>query len=169
MQRIYSSLIISIILLTVFVTEAPAFATVDQADRIVVIKSKRVMMLMQNGEILKSYRIALGTNPYGHKVRAGDRKTPEGSYIIDSRNPNSAFHLSLRISYPSRDDVQRAEDLGVSPGGSIMIHGLKPQFAYLGKLHREKDWTEGCIAVTDKEIQEIWRLVPDGTPIVIKP
>ncbi|HSW64850.1 MAG TPA: L,D-transpeptidase family protein [Dissulfurispiraceae bacterium] len=169
MQRISGSITITISVLIALVLALPAFAKVDQADSIVVIKSKRVMMLMQNGEILKSYRIALGGNPSGHKVKAGDKKTPEGLYTIDSRNPNSAFHLSLRISYPSRDDLQRAEELGVSPGGSIMIHGLKPQFARLGKLHREKDWTEGCIAVTDKEIQEIWRLVPDGTPIVIKP
>lgn len=161
--------IITAIMLAAVMLAVPASAKVDQADSVVVIKSKRVLMLMQNGEILKSYRIALGGNPAGHKMKAGDKKTPEGSYVIDSRNPNSSFHLSLRISYPSRADVQRAEDLGVSPGGSIMIHGLKPQFAHLGKLHREKDWTEGCIAVTDKEIEEIWRLVPDGTPIVIKP
>lgn len=145
------------------------FAKVDQADRIVVLKGKRVMMLMQNGEVIKSYRIALGGNPYGHKVRAGDKRTPEGQYIIDTRNPKSAYHLSLRISYPAPDDLQNAERLGVSPGGSIMIHGLKPQYAHLDKAHRMEDWTEGCIAVTNREIEEIWRLVPDGTPIDIKP
>ncbi len=167
MQTIWRSVLAAILAILVFAV--PAFAKVDQADLIVVIKSKRVLMLMHNGEILKSYRIALGGNPTGHKIKAGDKKTPEGSYVIDSRNPNSAFYLSLRISYPSQTDVQRAGQLGVSPGGSIMIHGLRPQFAHLGKLHREQDWTEGCIAVTDREIEEIWRLVPDGTPIVIKP
>jgi murein L,D-transpeptidase YafK len=144
-------------------------AKVDQADRIFVLKGKRVMMLMQNGEIIKSYRIALGGNPYGHKVKAGDKRTPEGSYIIDTRNPNSSYHLSLRISYPAPGDVEHAERLGVSPGGSIMIHGLKPQYAHFDRMHRMEDWTEGCIAVTNREIEEIWKLVPDGTPIEIKP
>jgi murein L,D-transpeptidase YafK len=145
-----------------------AFAKIEQADRIVVIKSKRVLMLMQDGAIIKSYRIALGSNPFGHKIKAGDKRTPEGKYIIDARNPNSSYHLSLRISYPSQADLENAERLGVSPGGSIMIHGQKPQYAHLGKLHRLEDWTDGCIAVTNREIEEIWRLVPNGTPIEIK-
>jgi len=148
---------------------AAAARTDQQADQIIVIKSKRVLMLMQNGEILKSYRVALGKQPVGAKSRAGDFKTPEGHYSIDSRNPNSSYHLSLRISYPNSRDLQQAESFGVSPGGSIMIHGQKPQYAHLGKLHRMEDWTEGCIAVTDREIEEIWRLVPDGVPIDIKP
>ncbi len=167
MQTIWRAVLAATLAMLVFAV--PAFAKVDQADRIVVIKSKRVLMLMQNDEILKSYRIALGGNPTGHKVKAGDKRTPEGNYIIDTRNPNSSFHLSLRISYPGPGDVENAERLGVSPGGSIMIHGLKPQHAHLDKMHRMQDWTEGCIAVTNREIEEIWRLVPDGTPVMIKP
>lgn len=155
-------------MLALLIMAAPAGAKIEQADRIVVIKHKRILMLMQNGEIIKSYRIALGGNPNGHKVRAGDKRTPEGQYIIDARNPNSSYHLSLRISYPGPADLENAERLGVSPGDSIMIHGQKPQYAHLGKMHRLEDWTEGCIAVTNREIEEIWKLVPDGTPIEIK-
>ena len=101
-------------------------------------------------------------------ARAG-YKTPEGSYIIDSRNPHSQFHLALHISYPNDADRARARRLGVNPGGDIMIHGLPPQWAWLGAAHRKTDWTLGCIAVTNPEIEEIWALVRIGTPIEIKP
>jgi len=144
-------------------------ATFAQADKVVVIKSKRLMMLLQNGEILKTYRIALGKQPLGHKIHEGDHKTPEGSYILNSRNPKSKYHLSLAISYPNESDILNAQKRGMSPGGSIMIHGLSEDLATLGKLHRALDWTNGCIAVTNSEIEEIWQLIPDGTPIEIKP
>src|SRR5512139_1046321 len=95
-----------------------------KVDKVLVFKSKRVLILLREGEILKTYRIALGRQPKGHKTRAGDNRTPEGSYILDSRNPNSNYHLSIRISYPNETDLQNAQRLGVSPGGDIMIHGL---------------------------------------------
>jgi murein L,D-transpeptidase YafK len=139
------------------------------ADRIVIMKSEHTLTLMHEGKVLKSYKVALGTTPVGAKTRQGDGKTPEGLYVIDSRNSHSQFHLSLHISYPNAADRARAANLKVSPGGDIMIHGLAPSFAYLGALHRKTDWTLGCIAVTDPEIEEIWRLVPNGTPVEIKP
>src|SRR5262249_38595370 len=139
------------------------------ADRIVILKSEHTLTLMREGKVLKSYKVALGTTPVGAKTRQGDGKTPEGLYVIDSRNSRSQFHLSLHISYPNAADRARAAKLKVSPGGDIMIHGLAPSFAYLGALHRKTDWTLGCIAVTDPEIEEIWRLVPNGTQVEIKP
>jgi murein L,D-transpeptidase YafK len=140
-----------------------------QADRIVVVKSQRTLALLRAGKQLKVYKVALGGDPLGPKTREGDNKTPEGAYIIDSRNAHSQFHLSLHISYPNAADRARARRLGVNPGGDIMIHGLPPQWAWLGAAHRKTDWTLGCIAVTNPEIEEIWALVPIGTPIEIKP
>lgn len=119
--------------------------------------------------VLKTYKIALGSNSVGPKTRQGDHRTPEGVYRIDSRNAHSRYHLALHVSYPSKEDLARAQKLGVSPGGDIMIHGLPDAYAYLGALHTKYDWTDGCIAVSNPEIEEIWKLVPIGTPIEIKP
>jgi len=127
------------------------------------------MKLYLGEKLVKEYKVALGGDPIGPKHQQGDRKTPEGSYTISGRNPQSQFHLSLRISYPSAQDREWARQHNVNPGGDIMIHGLPPAFAYLGALHRQHDWTDGCIAVTNKEIEEIWTLVPVGTKIEIKP
>jgi murein L,D-transpeptidase YafK len=145
------------------------YASFNKADKVVLIKGKRVLLLMRQGEIFKSYKVALGKEPNGHKTKAGDKKTPEGTYILDSRNPDSKFHLAIHISYPKESDILNAQRQGVPPGGDIMIHGLPPDLGRVGKLHRLSDWTNGCIAVTNNEIEEIWRLVPDGTPIEIKP
>jgi murein L,D-transpeptidase YafK len=146
-----------------------ASATLVKADKVVVIKSKRLLMLMRDGEILKAYRVSLGKQPNGHKTIAGDKRTPEGSYIVDSRNSDSKFHKSLHISYPNKSDIINARKHGISPGGDIMIHGLPDSLGNIGKIHRTWDWTDGCIAVTNPEIEEIWQLVPDGTSIEIKP
>jgi len=150
-------------------TEAGNTAATAQADRIVIAKSERTMTLMQAGKVLKTYKVALGTNPVGAKRRQGDGKTPEGLYTIDSRNAHSQYHLSLHISYPNAADRANAAKLKVSPGGDVFIHGLPPAYSYLGPLHRKYDWTLGCVAVTDSEIEEIWRLVPNGTVVEIKP
>jgi len=139
------------------------------ADKILVLKGDRRLVLLKDGRPIKSYRIALGWSPIGPKVREGDGKTPEGTYRIDSRNPNSGFHRALHVSYPDDQDRARARKLGVSPGGAIMIHGMKNGFGWIGRLHRFVNWTNGCVAVTDREIGEIWRAVPDGTPIEIRP
>lgn len=134
-----------------------------------VLKSARTLTLFRDGKVLKVYRVALGTNPVGPKIRQGDGKTPEGLYTISGRNEHSQFHRSLRISYPSAADRERAKKLGVNPGGDIFIHGLPPQWAWVGAAHRQKDWTLGCIAVTNSEIDEIWASVPTGTPVEILP
>jgi len=140
-----------------------------RADRVVVEKAKRQLHLFASGKVLRTYPIALGGNPIGVKTREGDRKTPEGIYLIDGRNARSAYHLALHISYPSPADVERARRTGVNPGGDIMIHGIRNGFGWIGKLHRLADWTRGCIAVTNPEIEEIWAAVPDGTPIELRP
>lgn len=131
-------------------------------------KSKHTMMLMAKGHVLKVYKVALGRGTAGRKVRDGDNKTPEGEYVIDQKNAKSRFHLALHISYPNAADAKRAHDAGVDPGGAIMIHGLEDVFGWLGPLQHDVDWTEGCIAVSNSEIEEIWRLVPVGTPIEIQ-
>jgi tetratricopeptide (TPR) repeat protein len=139
------------------------------ASKILIEKTERRLTLFSKDKVLKSYKIALGGNPNGPKEKKGDNKTPEGTYMIDSRNGDSRYHLSLRISYPNEKDKKRAKELGVSPGGNIMIHGLKNGFSRIGDLHTELDWTNGCIAVTDEEIEEIARLAPNGTIVEIKP
>jgi len=138
-------------------------------DRILIEKSTRRLMLISQGEVLKSYKIALGGDPIGPKERQGDNKTPEGTYVIDARNKDSRFHLSLHISYPNERDKNRARELGVSPGGDIMIHGIKNGFSWVGDAHTGVDWTNGCIAVTDQEIEEIDKLAPNGTIVEIRP
>ncbi|MBS1857246.1 MAG: L,D-transpeptidase family protein [Acidobacteria bacterium] len=134
-----------------------------RADRIVVHKARRELLLLRGNSILRAYRIALGRDPIGHKQCEGDGRTPEGDYLIDRRNPRSRYHLALHISYPNDADRARAAALGADPGGDIMIHGLKDG------QPRDGDWTQGCIAVTNAEMEEIWSLVPDGTPIHIEP
>ena len=142
---------------------------VPRVDLVVVNKSRRELLLISRGAVLRSYRIALGFDPIGHKLQEGDGRTPEGRYTIDRRNPQSGYHLSLRISYPRPADRLRAEGLGVDPGGDIMIHGLPNGVAAGERGHPERDWTRGCMAVTDSEIEEIWDLVDDGTAIEIHP
>jgi len=139
------------------------------ADSMVLDKSDRRLTLYHDGRLVKTYEVALGKNPVGTKVRRGDSRTPEGLYFIEGRNPRSKYHLSLRISYPADRDRMRAAKLGVSTGGDIMIHGLPKAFQSVGSLHRQQDWTEGCVAVTNDEIEEIWRSVPNGVWILIKP
>ena len=138
-------------------------------DRILVEKSARRLSIFCKGKKLKSYRVALGRNPIGPKEQEGDMKTPEGLYKIDSRNPQSAYHLALHVSYPSNEDSARAADRGVSAGFDIMIHGIENGGGWIGAFHRWHNWTAGCIALTDEEIEELWRVTPDGTPIEIQP
>jgi murein L,D-transpeptidase YafK len=142
-----------------------------KAAKIVVYKAERRMDLFdKQGNPIRSYRVSLGKNPVGDKLQEGDGKTPEGKYYIDTRNPESRYHLSLRISYPNKSDLWRAKRLGVDPGGDIFIHGLPNNKSWMSwKYNKQKDWTDGCIAVNDKEIREIWEMVPDGIPIYIKP
>jgi murein L,D-transpeptidase YafK len=140
-----------------------------KADRIVVEKAARTMKLMRGSEVLRTYKVALSREPVGAKEREGDHRVPEGEYVIDSKNSHSRFHLALRISYPNAADMEKAHKRGVKPGGNIEIHGLDSKYAWVGSLQRQVDWTDGCIAVTNPEIEEIWRLVPVGTPLEIRP
>ncbi len=140
-----------------------------RADLVIVRKEERTLTPMSHGHVLTTYKIALGGSPVGQKTRQGDHKTPEGDYVLDRKNEKSRFYRSIHISYPNAEDRRRAAALGVDPGGDIMIHGLPNRFGWLGNLHRSMDWTDGCIAVTDEEMDEIWRAVPVGTPIEIDP
>ena len=139
------------------------------ADSIVVEKGQHRLSLYRQGTLLRTYLVALGQQPVGDKVRIGDKRTPEGLFHIEARNAQSRYHRALRISYPDAAHRSRARSLGVSAGGDIMIHGLPARQAWVGERHRDFDWTEGCIAVTNQEIDEIFTAVPVGTPILIKP
>ena len=138
-------------------------------DRVLVEKALRRLTLFQNGKPIKTYKIVLGKNPVGPKVQQGDGRTPEGIYFVDEKKSKSRFHLALHISYPNAADKARAESLGVPPGGDILIHGLRNGLGWLGPLHRLLDWTQGCIAVTNAEIEEIWKAVPNETVVEIVP
>lgn len=141
----------------------PSLAPSSQhADEIRVFKQERRMDLLRRGKVIRTYRILLGDAPVGHKRQQGDERTPEGRYSITFRNDKSRFHLSLRVSYPNEADRAQAEKRGVDPGGDIMIHGGTP-------IGYDRDWTDGCIALTNAQIEEVWRLVPIGTPILIEP
>lgn len=147
----------------------PPYGQGLKADLVIVEKAARRLSLVRRGFVFRTYRIALGKRPTEAKTREGDARTPEGVYLIDGRNPNSNFHLSLHISYPNSQDIARAAALGAAPGGMIMIHGLPNGVSAARIDHPNWDWTNGCIAVTDAEIEEIWRFVDDGTPIIIRP
>ena len=162
-----NSLRLLVILLTV--AQWTKAAQEIHADKVVVLKAKRTLILYRNGNMLHSYKVSLGSNPSGAKTRQGDGRTPEGNYILDRRNAKSQFYRSIHVSYPNAEDRARARKSGVSPGGDIFVHGLPNGYGALGRLHLAHDWTNSCIAVTNEEIDEIWNLVPDGTPIDIRP
>jgi murein L,D-transpeptidase YafK len=165
---IRSALLVAV---SLFQASAPpgSIAQHEKVDLIVVEKAAHTMTLMSKGNALKTYRVALSTVPVGAKERAGDHKVPEGKYTIDEKKPQSRLHLALHVSYPNAADRARAKKLGVEPGGEIEIHGLEKKYAWLGSLHREHDWTDGCIAVTDTKIEEIYPIVAVGTAVEIRP
>jgi murein L,D-transpeptidase YafK len=164
-----SSLVSTIATPTITHTPVVGIKGLVTADSIVVEKARRTLTLYSDGYAVRTYRVALGKQPSGDKVSRGDGKTPEGLYHVDFKNPQSKYHMALHISYPDVAHARRAAALGVSPGGDIMIHGLPAAYAKLGAEQADYDWTEGCIAVTDQEIEEIWHAVPPGAPIEIKP
>jgi murein L,D-transpeptidase YafK len=141
----------------------------QKADSILILKKDHVMKLLAGGKVIRTYKVALGQGGLAPKEREGDARTPEGRYTIDARYAVSHYHKALHVSYPNAEDRARAARLGVSPGGAIMIHGLPNGKGWVGAAHRLYDWTLGCIAVTDAEIDEIWNLVPVGTPVEIQP
>ena len=142
---------------------------IEQADRVVVVKSERKLYLMKEGRPLKEMDVALGLAPLGHKIRSGDSRTPEGIYTLDVRNPDSDFFLSMHVSYPNEADMDRAAELGVDPGGQIMIHGLPNELRFDEAYYAGRDWTDGCIAVSNANMIDIWLMTPDMTPIEIRP
>jgi murein L,D-transpeptidase YafK len=158
--------ILSLLLIVAFTASAAESVLID---KVLIEKKARRLTLLSKEKAIKTYKISLGRTSEGAKEKEGDNKTPEGIYKIDSRNEKSAYHLSLRISYPNEKDKKRAKKLGVSPGGNIMIHGIKNGLGWIGRFHTWLDWTKGCIAVTNKEIEEIYKLVPNGTVVEIRP
>ena len=140
-----------------------------EIDKIVVLKSERKLQAFSNGKLLKTYTISLGRNPVGTKEFEGDKKTPEGLYTINDKNPNSGFHKNLGISYPNQEDIKRAEKIGKPVGGDIKIHGIRNRMGIIGKFQRLSDWTAGCIALTNSEIDDLYEHTPIGTPIEIRP
>jgi murein L,D-transpeptidase YafK len=140
-----------------------------KADSVLILKKDHLLELLSGGKVIRTYHVALGTGGLAPKQKEGDARTPEGHYIIDSRNAQSHYYKALHVSYPNTKDRERAAKMGVAPGGAIMIHGLPNGMGKIGAAHRLYDWTLGCIAVTDAEIDEIWTMVPVGTPLEIRP
>jgi len=157
------------ILFLVLMLLPPCAFAIEKAHAVLVIKSESRMVLKRNGKIIGEYHVALGENPQGHKQSQGNERTPEGCYILDLKNEDSAYYRSIRISYPNEMDKKRARQLGVHPGGLIMIHGQKNGFGHMAHITQRSNWTDGCIAVTNKAMAEIWQAVDVGTPIEIKP
>ena len=145
-----------------------AFAE-QTADRVLVIKSKKRLYLIQDNEVFASYHVVFGENPKGHKQQQGDQRTPEGHYILGYRNVNSSFYKSIHISYPNKQDRIRARERGVSPGGDIMIHGQPNEWAWISPFSRFVNWTDGCIALSNRDMDAVWDAVRPGTPIEIRP
>jgi murein L,D-transpeptidase YafK len=149
--------------------EASEHPAAVKAARVLVLKHQHTLQLLRGGRVLKEYKVALGGSPVGPKTQQGDHKTPEGVYVLDSRNPQSQFYKSLHISYPTAVQRTAGRKRGVSPGGDVFVHGLPHAYRAIGAAHRLHDWTDGCIAVTDEEMDELWLAIPTGTPIEIRP
>jgi murein L,D-transpeptidase YafK len=159
----------ALVVALVLVLARPAGAALEIADRVVVHKAERKLHLMREGRVLRTFNVALGLSPKGHKRMEGDFRTPEGSYRLDGRKPDSEFFLAIQISYPNADDRRRAASEGVAPGGLIMIHGQPNRPKRPLEYYRTSDWTNGCIAVSNADMVDIWLMTPENTPIDIVP
>jgi murein L,D-transpeptidase YafK len=169
LKRFFIYVLISLIVTIAAYLNWPERRIDSRVGRIVVYKSQRIMNVYSpEGNLLKAYKIALGKNPTGDKQFEGDNKTPEGIYTINDKNPNSGYHKNLGVSYPNEKDIEEAKTFNKSAGGDIKIHGIRNYMGFIGKFHRLTDWTRGCIAVTDAEIDELYEHTPIGTPIEIK-
>ena len=172
MLRKYSMTSRTIIIFSSFlllVSGATSASNFPVADGVVIDKSDRVLHLLDDGEIIRTFKVALGMRPAGDKEREGDQKTPEGSYRLDTRNPNSDFFLSIHVSYPDASDRAAANAKGVPPGGAIMIHGQPNDPSRSEAYYKTQDWTNGCIAVSNSDMIDIWLMTGDNTPIEIRP
>lgn len=163
-----AALTVMTVLYVATIKSRPVDSGTESVDRIVVHKAKHEMVLLRAGKILRVYQVALGRGGLEAKQEAGDNKVPEGTYHIAGRNVASAYHRSLKIGYPTPRQLEDARARGIDPGGAIMIHGIRNGLGWIGPLHRQIDWTRGCVAVTNSEIEEIWQLVPNGTIIDIR-
>ena len=159
----------ALVLLAVPAIPAAAEEAEQHPDRILVLKSERKLMLMAGSEVLRTMDIALGLMPEGPKRREGDFRTPEGRYVIEAKKRDSDYFLSLKVSYPNAQDRELARQLGVDPGGQIMIHGLPNEPKYAESMYEGWDWTDGCIAVSNSDMVDLWRLIPVSLPIEIRP
>jgi murein L,D-transpeptidase YafK len=171
LKKIFNTLLILIIITLViyyFFPEEKLPSDV-KIDSLVIYKSKRELLAFSNGKLVKTYKISLGKNPIGDKEYEGDYKTPEGIYTINDKNPNSGYYKNLGVSYPNEKDIEYSKKLGKPTGGDIKIHGLRNKIGFIGKFHRWKDWTKGCIALTNEEVEELYQQVTIGTKIEIKP
>lgn len=167
---IYPTLFLSVIILSVYYFYPESKLASDiKIDSLVVYKSERKLFAYSNGKLIKTYKISLGKNPVGDKRFEGDKKTPEGIYFINAKNPNSGYYKNLGISYPDKQDIEFSKRLGKPTGGDIKIHGLRNGMGYIGKFQRWYDWTAGCIALTDREVDELYYSEEVGTQIEIKP
>ena len=172
MKKRYIIILIPAIIIFGFFAFSQKNKPIDKSitiTKIIVEKGKRKLHIYSSRKLIKTYKISLGRNHRGRKEFEGDKKTPEGLYYINDKNPNSGYHKNLGISYPNKKDLKHAKSIGKSAGGQIKIHGLKNSYGWIGKLHLIFDWTMGCIAVTNKEIDELYEFVKIGTPIEIKP
>lgn len=159
-----------ILLLVFFLALPPSLCAADQkADFVRVKKSESRLFLISGGEVFLAFDVVFGDNPVGHKKQEGDRRTPEGAYTLEKKLESSAYYKAIRISYPNKEDIARANAMGVNPGGRIMIHGQRNGYGHLGHIMQRYNWTEGCIAVTNEEMDAIWEAVDEGTPIEILP
>jgi murein L,D-transpeptidase YafK len=168
-KTLYIIIIFILGLLTYYLIPEKKLPNNVTVDKIMVYKSKRQLLVFTENVLLKTYTISLGENSIGGKEFEGDKKTPEGKYYINGKNLHSGYHKSIGVSYPNSMDVSNAKKNGKSPGGDIKIHGIKNGVGAIGKFHRWFDWTKGCIALTNDEIDELYYLVKIGTPIEIYP
>jgi murein L,D-transpeptidase YafK len=164
-----AAVIVAAIFAALSISHLHPAAPLPTADSILVVKHTHTLTLFRGGQPIKQYSVALGRGGLGPKQGAGDNKVPEGAYRIINRNPHSTFYRALRVGYPTPSQVAVARANGIDPGGDIMIHGIRNGLGWLGSAHRLIDWTKGCIAVTNPEMDQIWFAVPDGTPIQIRP
>ena len=171
-KSLCEKLLSSKLLLSLLVSTLPATIQAGEfpiADKVVIEKAARKLHLLQNGKAFRTFKIALGIRPVGDKKKEGDFKTPEGKYLLDSRNQNSDFFLSIRVSYPDEADRREASNRGVDPGGAIMIHGQPNEPTMSETYYRTQDWTNGCIAVSNSDMIDIWLMTGENTPIEIRP
>ncbi len=149
--------------------DSSSTSSLGKVDLVVVTKSEAKMVLMRNGKVMRQYQIAMGDRPKGHKLKEGDQRTPEGRYILDYKKSDSAYYRAIHISYPNDEDKLRAKALGISPGGQIMIHGQNPNSSLTPEEAQKFNWTDGCIAITNRQMDELWGSIEPGTPIEIWP